>query len=429
MKEEIKIGECIVTALLSLFMLFLCLVLLAERSSAQSGDVFVAACGGQQSCTLATGVPWSVGTQVWRFTARDPNESIRIWIRNNNPTSAHTSQTINVFLTDETVNSLNSNADRWLQAAVTDNTIVGAQCKNLAISNPSGAPGANGKGTCYVPGMYAIQVAVQITGAATQAGSPDTFDIGIVQEIGYPSGAQPGTDTSTQDFGALLNKNSSINTTGSANGAILNCVFNLLQAICIPAFLPVMETGGIAASKQSMNDLSSAFINQTTGAGILGVGNFIFDGTAVPFVQPRAQSAASALASVNSTGTTLSGVQITTSPAGWAQAVQNTATNCSNSIAATATTQHCATGVSVCLVATIAQAQLFANLRDGATGAGTVKWNAALADTAGLGTCIVHEFAAGPICGTINTAMTLELSGATGAGNACTTSIKGYDVK
>ncbi len=44
--------------------------------------------------------------------------------------------------------------------------------------------------------MFAAQVAIQITGAATQAGSPDNFDLAIVQETGVPAGQQPGGSSS-----------------------------------------------------------------------------------------------------------------------------------------------------------------------------------------------------------------------------------------
>lgn len=174
----------------------------------------------------------------------------------------------------------------------------------------------------------------------------------------------------------------------------------------------------------------------TLGDGVTGSGTsctpsagiYFFNGTT--FDRGRSQSSASATSSANATGTTLPGMAVTTGPATWTVAVQaTTASNCSASLPATATTRHCAVGVVGCVSDTAAQPQLFLNLRDGATGAGTVKWNVLLDGTAGTSSCIPHEFAAGPICGTINTAMTLEFGAATAATNGCTTTIRGYDVQ
>lgn len=192
----------LISRIFGLLVLALLLTWLAEDANGQATDTYIGACASQQSCTLATNVSWAGGNQVWRFTAFQPDESIRIWILNHNPTNAHTSQTVQVWITDDsTVPSLLANSDRWVQACVTDNATTGAQLKNVAANNPVAAPGANGKATGYTVGMYAVQVAVRIIGAAAQAGNPDTFDIGIVQQpTTYPSGQQPGCDSSSAGY-------------------------------------------------------------------------------------------------------------------------------------------------------------------------------------------------------------------------------------
>lgn len=417
-------------------LLFILGPLLALPIWAQNTDNFVGACATQDACVLATNVSWATGNQDWRFTARYPSESIRIWILNHNPTTAHNSQAVTLFITDDaTAPTLLTASDRWVQAAVIDNSIAGAQCANVAASAPLGAPGVNGKATCYSIGMYTTQAAVRITGAVLGAGSPDTFDIGIVQQPStYPGGPQPGSDSSVGD-GIPLQISSTFTEAAAApviGGRIIECALTTgALTPCIPTYYSAMMSGnGINIDRPRAYGLGNEPVTLNTITGIVSVGNWISDGIlANTTSRAKAQSSVNATAAANSTGTTLTGIQIVTGPAGWTVPVQAaTASQCSASVAASATTRHCAIGVTACFVATAAQTQLFVNLRDGATGAGTVKWNGIMADTVGLGTCITQDFSGGPICGTINTAMTLELSAATAATNGCATTLRGYDV-
>ena len=85
--------------------------------------------------------------------------------------------------------------------------------------------------------------------------------------------------------------------------------------------------------------------------------------------------------------------------------------------------RHVARFITICLSAVAAQTTLVYNLRDGASGAGTIVWSARLAGTAGAGHCITAEVR---IIGTKNTAMTLESAAAPAATNFATVSLNGY---
>lgn len=99
------------------------------------------------------------------------------------------------------------------------------------------------------------------------------------------------------------------------------------------------------------------------------------------------------------------------------------ATQATISQAADANGRHVVTSITVCLSAVAAQTSLLFNLRDGATGAGTILWSARLAGPAGSGQC---QTANVTIVGTKNTAMTLESSAAPAATNFATVTLNGY---
>jgi len=92
--------------------------------------------------------------------------------------------------------------------------------------------------------------------------------------------------------------------------------------------------------------------------------------------------------------------------------------------AAAAGTRHVATTITVCVSAVAAQPTLIFNLRDGATGAGTILWSVRLMAVIGDGMCVVAPI---NIAGTVNTAMTLESAAAPAATNFATVSLNGYD--
>ena len=174
------------------------LLLFASLGAAQ--DVRVN-CSQVQACTLtpAGGIPWASGNLTWIFRPLNPRVSVYIFIRNYNTTNAHTSQTIQVFqspFSQDLAPSVSTSASRWTQDTLTQNSNAGASCSNVNPANDT-SPGASGLGTCYVTTMFAAQVAIKITGAATQVGAIDNFDLAIVQETGTPAGQQPGASNSS----------------------------------------------------------------------------------------------------------------------------------------------------------------------------------------------------------------------------------------
>lgn len=157
-------------------------------------------CSQNPTCQLTPsgGLPWANGNLVWIFKPINPHVSIYIFIRNQNPSSAHTQQTVTVWQTPfshDIAPTLRQNSSRWTQDTLIQNSTVNASCNAVALSNDS-SPGASGLGSCYVVTVFAAQVAIQITGAVTQAGSPDNFDLSIVQETGVPAGQTPSSSTS-----------------------------------------------------------------------------------------------------------------------------------------------------------------------------------------------------------------------------------------
>lgn len=107
--------------------------------------------------------------------------------------------------------------------------------------------------------------------------------------------------------------------------------------------------------------------------------------------------------------------------------VQATATK-----AARAGCRHICTGITATLVGgTVAPAAVQAtlNLRDGATGTGTILWSAVLALPATAGSSAVPVQLSGlQILGSINTAMTLEFAAAGGANTFEAVSLQGFDM-
>lgn len=175
--------------------IMVCITLLVS-GKARAQDVN-ANCRNAASCILTPngGIPWANGNLTFIFTPIAPHASIYIYLHNNNPSNAHTSQSIQVFTTpfvSTRAPSLSQNSDLWVQDTVTQNSTAGASCNNLN-ANGSAAPGAAGMGSCYVMATFASQVAIKMTGAAAQAGSPDTYDLVVVQEPSVMGSSNPGS--------------------------------------------------------------------------------------------------------------------------------------------------------------------------------------------------------------------------------------------
>lgn len=92
--------------------------------------------------------------------------------------------------------------------------------------------------------------------------------------------------------------------------------------------------------------------------------------------------------------------------------------------AAAAGRRHVATSITVCLSSVAAQAApVVFNLRDGASGAGTIKWTAAIIAPATQGQCVSASV---NIVGSPNTAMTLESAAAPATSNFAAVTLNGY---
>jgi hypothetical protein len=93
--------------------------------------------------------------------------------------------------------------------------------------------------------------------------------------------------------------------------------------------------------------------------------------------------------------------------------------------------RHVATSISFTLAADtgiVAAATVLVNLRDGATGAGTILWSQRVSVPATAGSCTAISLGPLSVPGTAGTAMTLEFAAAGGASTFESVALTGYDV-
>jgi hypothetical protein len=93
--------------------------------------------------------------------------------------------------------------------------------------------------------------------------------------------------------------------------------------------------------------------------------------------------------------------------------------------------RHVATSISFTFAADtgiVAAATVLVNLRDGATGAGTILWSQRVSVPATAGSCTTVSLGSLSIPGTASTAMTLEFAAAGGASTFESVALTGYDV-
>lgn len=121
------------------------------------------------------------------------------------------------------------------------------------------------------------------------------------------------------------------------------------------------------------------------------------------------------------------GAQVVSNPGEWAiqhtpaAATQATITRAAGG----AGVRHICRSITCSILATAAQGQIILNLRDGASGAGTILWSAQFALAAGTSDRITLSGL--NIVGSANTAMTLETAAAPAATNFASVSLTGYD--
>jgi len=139
----------------------------------------------QGSCTLTSKSSWASFNQVYLIRPLQPQNSIYFFIANRNPTTAH-SITFSVYQTPaNSIYDYSNNTGFWVKDSVNGN------CTNIP---------ANTMSACWVTTMFASQVAIVITGASAQTGSPDTGDIYINQGIGVPQGQGIGQSFANDSY-------------------------------------------------------------------------------------------------------------------------------------------------------------------------------------------------------------------------------------
>jgi hypothetical protein len=178
-----------------------CLLALSFLASpARSQDIQVN-CAQNPTCTLtpAGGLPWASTTQPLIFIFRPiaPHATIYIFLHNLNPTSTHT-QTVSVYQTpfaQSKAPSLSKNASNWLSDTVTQNNLFGipiGSCNSIPAFNDTFST-LSGLGSCFSSTLFAAQVAIVISSGSAQVGTPDNFELAIIQEIGSPGGSGMGS--------------------------------------------------------------------------------------------------------------------------------------------------------------------------------------------------------------------------------------------
>jgi len=185
--------------------------------------------------------------------------------------------------------------------------------------------------------------------------------------------------------------------------------------------LPISQGYIFNGSSGTYERARSANQTGTISSGIQAVSGLLFNNTA--YERPISISSAN-LSATTSTGAILSVPlstwSITNTPAAATQATISKA-------ASGAGARHVATSISACTAQTAAgQTPIAINLRDGATGAGTILRTWKIATVLGDSRCI--DISNLSIIGSINTAMTIEFAAAGVAGSEQTVNMSGFSV-
>lgn len=208
-----------------------------------------------ESCqvTPTGGISWANANLTFIFAPISPRVSIYIYIHNNNTSSAHTSQTISVYQTPFGVGvapSLSANADKWVQDSVQQNATAGASCSSVNAASPS-SPGASGLGSCMVMATFSTQIAVKISGAAAQSGSPDTLDLAIVQ---VPEQSMSGSSGSpgSQTFSSANSGPSSPEPIQVASDALQSAFFSTSNLGSITSGESILAVNNVSGSAKNV---------------------------------------------------------------------------------------------------------------------------------------------------------------------------------
>lgn len=143
-----------------------------------SQDQFVST-GGSTYVDIVRGAAWGTISfnRVFWFTPLTPDQRFCLFVANNNPTNSHTFS-LSVYQTgDRQVSNYSGNTGRWIQ-----DTVQGTPSPVAAASMTS----------AYVHANAGAFIALAFSGGATQAGSPDTADVFLVQTTGESCGPVQG---------------------------------------------------------------------------------------------------------------------------------------------------------------------------------------------------------------------------------------------
>lgn len=144
-----------------------------------SGPVYVA------SSSLVWGTSGANGfNNNFFFTPLSVNESVCVFVSNNNPTSAHTFSLI--LKSNLNPANITPSDNTWFTVATGTNLFVGA---SGSINTGAGA---------YTGGV--AEVSINLSGSTTQAGSPDTASLIVIQTQGNCPNAQNFTGPGFPSF-------------------------------------------------------------------------------------------------------------------------------------------------------------------------------------------------------------------------------------
>jgi hypothetical protein len=275
-----------------------------------------------------------------------------------------------------------------------------------------------------VDGVSAIGIS---TGSA-QVGSP--FSTTIAANVS--TGAQtvtPAAMSGTNRGGAWsIQVGSVLSIANSGGGNSENVIVTAVASTTFTATFALSKTGpGVTVNGFVYNQERDATTGDAaTGKGIVTATDYLFNGTT--FDAARSASAA------NVSTQPVIGVDLHTLPGMWsvvhtpATTVQATASKA----AGAAGVRHVATGFTATYAAggtaITAATPLLINLRDGATGAGTVLWSSYINVPGVAAQAYTISMSNLSLVGTAATAMTLEFSAAGGTNSYESVSIQGYDV-
>jgi hypothetical protein len=150
--------------------MFVGIALMASTPSVRATDIPIFPTG---PVYRLTNLVWGTSTQPgfnnnYFFTPLSQNESVCVYVRNNNTTNAHTF-TASIVINSDPANISPSDAT-WQAAA-----------SSSGISVPA-SPGANASIAAQISGV--AQVSINLSASTVQAGSPDTANISIIQTQG-----------------------------------------------------------------------------------------------------------------------------------------------------------------------------------------------------------------------------------------------------